>query len=91
LRDCEQLVETVGPDGDDDRPDGSRCREAGDGGVLPENCMFELLQRRARLDPELFDERSARSLIDVERLSLPPGTVKGGVPGRGPLRSAARA
>ena len=35
------------------------------------------LQRRARLDPEIVEERAAGRLIGVERLGLPPGPIEG--------------
>ncbi len=44
--------------------------------VLAQDRLLELLQRRARVDPELVHERPARVLVGVERLGLPPGAVE---------------
>ena len=38
--------------------------------ILPEDRLLELLKRRARLDPQLFDEGATRVPVDVERLGL---------------------
>src|SRR5205823_2074697 len=39
-------------------------------GVLAQNRLLELLQRLARLDPQLLDERPPRLAVDLERFSL---------------------
>ncbi len=44
--------------------------------LLPENRRVELLERRARLDSEPFDECSPRLLVRLERFGLPPRTVE---------------
>jgi hypothetical protein len=44
--------------------------------VLPEDRPLELLQRRARLEPEFVDEDLARVAVDVERLRLPARAVE---------------
>ena len=44
--------------------------------ILSEDGPLELLQRRARLDPQLLDERAARRAVRVERFGLPTGAVQ---------------
>src|SRR5919204_383131 len=44
--------------------------------VLTEDPLLELSQFLSRLDPELIDENAPRVAIDVERLDLPPRSVK---------------
>ena len=44
--------------------------------LLPQDRAVELLELRARLEPELVDERAARVLVRVERLRLPPRAVE---------------
>ena len=39
--------------------------------LLAEDRAVELLQPRARLDPQLVDERAATLLVRLERLRLP--------------------
>ena len=43
---------------------------------MPQDRLLELVQRRARLDPELVDEQPPRLAIDLERLDLPAGAVE---------------
>src|SRR5205823_3895035 len=45
--------------------------------LLSQDRAVALLERRARLDPELVVERAPRVVVDVERLRLPPGAVEG--------------
>ena len=40
--------------------------------VLEENRAFQLLQRLARLQPQLVDEQSACLLVSLKRLGLAP-------------------
>ena len=44
--------------------------------VLPKDRPLQLLERRARVDPELVDERPARILVGVKRLRLPTRPVQ---------------
>ena len=44
--------------------------------VLPKDRPLQLLERRARIDPELVDERPARVLVGVQRLRLPTRPVE---------------
>jgi hypothetical protein len=44
--------------------------------LLAEDRLLELLERRARVDPELLDERSARVPVDLERLRLAARAVE---------------
>ena len=44
--------------------------------VLPKDRPLQLLERRARLDPELVDEGPARILVGVQGLRLPAGPVQ---------------
>jgi len=44
---------------------------------VAKNSSLELLERRARLDAELFDERLTQGPIRLERLRLPSGAVEG--------------
>src|SRR6185312_8429155 len=44
--------------------------------VVAEHRPLELLERGARLDPELLDEVSAGIAVRLERLRLPPGAVE---------------
>jgi len=44
--------------------------------VLPQNRLFETLQRRTRVDPEFFDELLPRFPVDVERFGLTSGAVQ---------------
>ena len=44
--------------------------------VLPEDRPLQLLERRARLDPELVDEGPARILVGVQGLRLPTRPVQ---------------
>ena len=46
-------------------------------GVLREDLLLQLLQRRAGLDAELVDELAAALLEDIERLGLTPGSIQG--------------
>ena len=43
---------------------------------LPENPSVELLQLRARLEPELGDELAPGFLVRTKRVRLPPGVVE---------------
>ena len=45
-------------------------------GSLPQDCPFKLLQRRARLDAELVDERAPRLLVCSERIGLAARAVE---------------
>jgi hypothetical protein len=44
--------------------------------ILVQDRQLELLQRPARVDPELVDERTPPSLVDAERLGLPAAAVE---------------
>src|SRR5207237_10322806 len=55
------------------RPPARRCFERG---VVREDRLLELPERLAGLDPQLVDERAARSLVDGERLGLPARAVQ---------------
>ena len=44
--------------------------------LLPQDRAVQLLERRARLDPELVDERAPRVLVHLERLGLPARPVE---------------
>ena len=45
-------------------------------GILPKDRPLQLLERRARIDPELVDEGPARFLVGVQRLGLPTRPVQ---------------
>jgi hypothetical protein len=45
-------------------------------GVVHEDRLFEPLERRARFDPELVDERAARRLVGLERFRLTTRAVE---------------
>ena len=45
-------------------------------GILAQDRPLERLERRARVDPELVDERPPSFLVAIERLGLPPGAVE---------------
>src|SRR5439155_8660982 len=47
------------------------------GRILPQNRALELLERRARVDAQLVDERPARILVCLERFGLSSGAVEG--------------
>ena len=51
--------------------DGLHVRYDLETGLLAEDRSVELLQRAARLDPELLDERLPRLLVSGQRLCLP--------------------
>ena len=53
-----------------------RRARASEADLLAEDRAVELLQRRARVDPELLDERAASLLVGLERLGLPPRAVE---------------
>ena len=55
---------------------GARRRREAERRVLREDRALELAERLARLDPELVDERLARTLIDRERVGLPARAVE---------------
>ena len=66
--------------------------------VLPQDRPLQLLERRARLDPELVDEGPARVLVGVQSLGLPTRpvqrrhqTTSAGARGAGARRRAPRA
>ncbi len=69
-------------DGDENRP----LRDLADTGgcrrfeiqrrVLPKDRLLQLLERRARIDPELVDEGPARVLVGVQGLRLPARPVQ---------------
>ncbi len=71
-------------DGDENRPlrdlpDTSGCRRLDiQRGILPKDRPLQLLERRARLDPELVDEGPARILVGVQGLRLPTRPVQRG-------------
>jgi hypothetical protein len=44
--------------------------------ILVENRLMKLTQRPGWLDAELFDQKSARHLICLERLGLPAGAIE---------------
>ena len=44
---------------------------------MTEDCLLEPLQRLARLDAEVVDERLPRLGVRVERIGLPVGAVEG--------------
>ena len=54
---------------------GRRVRDV-ERGILPEDRPLQLLERRARVDPELVDESPARLLVGVQRLGLPTRPVE---------------
>jgi hypothetical protein len=43
---------------------------------LPQDRLLELLQSRARLDPDPVDERAPARLVGLERLGLPTGAIE---------------
>ena len=60
-----------------DLPDTSGCRRFDvQRRVLLKDRPLQLLERRARIDPELVDEGLARVLVGVQRLCLPAGPVQ---------------
>ena len=69
-------------DGDENRPlrdlpDTSGCRRFDvQRRVLPKDRPLQLLERRARIDPELVDEGPARILVGVQGLRLPTRPVQ---------------
>ena len=69
-------------DGDENRPlrdlpDTCGCRRFDvQRRVLPKDRPLQLLERRARIDPELVDEGPARILVGVQGLRLPTRPVQ---------------
>ena len=62
-----------------DPPDTGRCRHVDvERRVLPQNRPLQLLECRARIDPELVDECAARFLADVQSFCLPTRPVERG-------------
>ena len=45
-------------------------------GILPQDRPLQLLERRARIDPELVDESPARLLVGVQRFCLPTRPIE---------------
>ena len=75
--DCAPTATSVHAGGAPGRPAGAAGGRSGAGGrLLAQNRLLELLERRARIDAELLDERAARVPVDVERLRLPPRAVE---------------
>ena len=71
LRDGEQrLRQTVAEPRDQDRALRSRRLRELERRVLAQDRALQLLQRRARLDPELVDEHAAGGLVGGQRLGL---------------------
>jgi hypothetical protein len=44
--------------------------------ILAEDCLLELLKRRARLEPELVDEQRSSVAVDSESVGLPARPVQ---------------
>ena len=79
-----------GPRRHEDRPlrgRGARCRSGGrrvvtagrrrlEERILAQDCLLELLERWARVDPELLDEYAPGLLVRLQRLGLTPGPVE---------------
>ena len=71
LRDREQrLRRPVAQPRDEDRALRSRRLRELERRILAQDRALELLQRRARLDPELVDEHASRGLVGGQRLGL---------------------
>ena len=77
--DRKEVVEPLRVGYDDHDRSLSRCRRLclrPQARVLGKNRLLELLQGRARLDPELFDEQPPCLAIDLERLGLATRAVQ---------------
>ena len=78
LSEREQCVEaTLAARRDQNRPLEHRRAYERELGILSKDRLLELLQGRARLDPEPVDERAPGRLIRLERLGLPTRAIEG--------------
>ena len=79
LGDREQVAEAAGVSGNHHDRALPRCgtESRNQCGLLPQDRLFEFLERRARLDAELVDEQAPRLAVDSQRLHLAPASGRG--------------